>query len=110
MMMKPTATATSSLLALRPASSLGASSPSTCAARLLSRSYATQNSLGTTPTPGPRRRTVTPFNDDGRVAWKDLSAGEKTARATQQSFNFGLVIVGLVLTVRCCLSASQWDL
>jgi mitochondrial import inner membrane translocase subunit TIM21 len=33
------------------------------------------------------------------VPWNQLSAGEKTARATQQTFNFGLVIVGIVLTV-----------
>jgi hypothetical protein len=46
-----------------------------------------------------RRRSVTPFNDDGHVPWTELSAGEKTARAAQQTFNFGMVIVGLVLTV-----------
>ncbi|KAK3319325.1 TIM21-domain-containing protein [Apodospora peruviana] len=45
-----------------------------------------------------KRRAVTPFNDDGHVPWTNLSAGEKTARATQQTFNFGMVIVGLVLT------------
>lgn len=63
------------------------------------RPYATQTSLGTTPQ-GPQRKRVTAFNDDGRVAWKDLSVGEKAGRATQQSFNFGLIMVGLVLTVR----------
>jgi import inner membrane translocase subunit TIM21 len=42
---------------------------------------------------------VTPFNDDGHVPWTELSAGEKTARAAQQTFNFGLVILGVVLTV-----------
>ncbi|KAK8051292.1 import inner membrane translocase subunit tim-21 [Apiospora rasikravindrae] len=63
------------------------------------RSYATQHGLGTTTTTtGPRRKTVTPFNDDGRVPWHQLSAGEKTARATQQSFNLGLMFVGFVLT------------
>ncbi|KAJ3574067.1 hypothetical protein NPX13_g4491 [Xylaria arbuscula] len=41
---------------------------------------------------------VTPFNDDGFVPWRELSAAEKASRATQQSFNFGLVAVGLVLT------------
>lgn len=46
-----------------------------------------------------RRRAVTPFNDDGRVPWTELSAGEKTARAAQQTFNFGMVILGVVLTV-----------
>ncbi|KAL2176825.1 TIM21-domain-containing protein [Thermothelomyces heterothallicus CBS 202.75] len=45
-----------------------------------------------------RRRAVTPFNDDGRVPWTQLSAPEKTARAAQQTFNFGMVVVGLVLT------------
>jgi hypothetical protein len=53
------------------------------------RLYATQQ---------PSRRSVTPFNDDGRVPWTDLSAREKTGRAAQQTFNFGMVIVGVVLT------------
>jgi|SRR5688572_7436320 import inner membrane translocase subunit TIM21 len=65
-----------------------------------SRLYATQNSLGAAPAPGPRRRTVTAFNDDGHVPWNELSAGEKASRATQQSFNFGMIIAGVVLTVR----------
>lgn len=46
-----------------------------------------------------RRRAVTPFNDDGHVPWTELSAGEKTARAAQQTFNFGMVILGVALTV-----------
>ncbi|KXX78822.1 Mitochondrial import inner membrane translocase subunit tim21 [Madurella mycetomatis] len=45
-----------------------------------------------------RRRAVTPFNDDGHVPWTELSAGEKTARAAQQTFNFGMVILGVALT------------
>ncbi|RKU46198.1 mitochondrial import inner membrane translocase subunit tim21 [Coniochaeta pulveracea] len=45
-----------------------------------------------------KRRAVTPFNDDGHVPWTQLSAGEKAGRATQQTFNFGMVIVGLVMT------------
>ncbi|KAI1853229.1 hypothetical protein JX266_001935 [Neoarthrinium moseri] len=65
---------------------------------LARRSYATQHGLGTTTTSTTRRRTVTPFNDDGQVPWHQLSAGEKTARATQQSFNFGLIVTGVVLT------------
>ncbi|KAK0701802.1 TIM21-domain-containing protein [Lasiosphaeria miniovina] len=44
------------------------------------------------------RRAVTPFNDDGHVPWTNLSAAEKTARAAQQTFNLGMVVVGLVLT------------
>ena len=92
--MKPT---TTSILALRPASSLVASS--SIVPFFLSRTYATQNSLGATAAPRPRKRKVTPFNDDGAVPWNQLSGGEKAARATQQSFNFGLVLVGIVLTV-----------
>ncbi|KAH6632660.1 TIM21-domain-containing protein [Chaetomium tenue] len=46
----------------------------------------------------PRRRAVTPFNDTGNVPWAELSAGEKTGRAAQQTFNFGMVVVGVVLT------------
>ncbi len=42
---------------------------------------------------------MTAFNDDGRVAWGDLSAREKAARTTQQTFNFGMIILGAVLTV-----------
>lgn len=61
------------------------------------RSYATQPGGGPS-TPSSKRRAVTPFNDDGNIAWSDLSAGEKTGRAAQQSFNFGMVIVGALLT------------
>ncbi|CCC08093.1 hypothetical protein SMACR_09464 [Sordaria macrospora] len=45
-----------------------------------------------------KRRAVTPFNDDGHVPWAQLSVGEKAGRAVQQSFNFGLVILGVVMT------------
>lgn len=87
------------LSAIRQVTFLG--SHSQVAPLILQRSYATQNSLGSAAAAasGPKRRTVTPFNDDGHVPWADLSAGEKTARAAQQSFNFGLIIVGIVLTV-----------
>jgi import inner membrane translocase subunit TIM21 len=67
---------------------------------LAARLYATQTGLGTTnASPTPKRKAVTAFNDDGRVAWGDLSAREKAARATQQTFNFSFIIVGAVLTV-----------
>jgi len=67
---------------------------------LAKRLYATQTGLGTTtPNPKPRRKAVTAFNDDGRVAWGDLSAGEKVARTTQQTFNLSLILVGAALTV-----------
>ncbi|KAI0863658.1 import inner membrane translocase subunit tim-21 [Xylaria cubensis] len=64
---------------------------------LVQRSYATHHDLGKNST-ASRRRSVTPFNDNGVVPWSELSAAEKASRATQQSFNFGLVVVGLVLT------------
>jgi len=38
------------------------------------------------------------MNDTGRVPWKQLSLGEKAARTTQQTFNLGLVLLGLGLT------------
>ena len=63
--------------------------------------YASSNSLGTTGrSAGPKRRTVTAFNDDGNVPWNELSSTEKASRATQQTYNFGMIIIGLVLTVR----------
>ncbi|OTA69571.1 TIM21-domain-containing protein [Hypoxylon sp. EC38] len=64
---------------------------------LARRSFATQHGLGSNSTTS-KRRSVTPFNDDGYVPWNELSAAEKASRATQQTFNFGLVIFGLVLT------------
>ncbi|OTB03715.1 hypothetical protein M426DRAFT_321422 [Hypoxylon sp. CI-4A] len=64
---------------------------------LARRGYTTQHGLGNNPT-ASKRRAVTPFNDDGLVPWSRLSVAEKASRATQQTFNFGLVIVGLVLT------------
>lgn len=64
---------------------------------LIHRSYATHRDLGKDSTT-TRRRAVTPFNDTGFVPWSELSTLEKASRATQQSFNFGIVIVGLALT------------
>lgn len=46
------------------------------------------------------------MNDDGRVAWGQLSPMEKAARTTQQSFNIGLIVVGAILTV--CLRYAEW--
>ena len=48
----------------------------------------------------PSRKQVTVVGDDGRVQWQDLSRREKVARTTQQTFNFGLVLSGVFLTVR----------
>lgn len=67
------------------------------------RSYATQQtSLGTTATGAnkPKHKRVTVFNDDGRIPWGQLTRSEQVARTTQQSFNFTLVIVGGLATVR----------
>lgn len=50
---------------------------------------------------------MTPFNDDGRVPWTELSGGEKTSRAVQQTFNFGMVLVGMALTVRTTLEPCK---
>ncbi|KAH6716744.1 TIM21-domain-containing protein [Leptodontidium sp. 2 PMI_412] len=73
--------------------------PATLRPIVAARLYATQTGLGTTGSaPRPRRKTVTPFNDDGRVAWGELSAGEKAARTTQQTFNFSFILLGAVLT------------
>ncbi len=49
---------------------------------------------------GPSRRAITVTTDDGRYDSKELSTGEKAARGTQQTFNFLLVSLGLVGTVR----------
>jgi len=65
---------------------------------LVRRNYATHHDLGKNAA-SSRRRAVTPFNDDGFVPWSELSAAEKASRATQQTFNLGLVVVGVLLTV-----------
>ncbi|KAI2606721.1 import inner membrane translocase subunit tim-21, mitochondrial [Hypoxylon sp. NC1633] len=59
--------------------------------------YATHHGTGSNPA-ASKRKAVTPFNDNGYIPWNELSTSEKASRATQQTFNFGLVIVGLVLT------------
>ena len=63
------------------------------------RQYATHHQTQQEKQETSKRRAVTPFNDDGHVPWAQLSAGEKAGRAVQQSFNFGLVILGVVMTV-----------
>ncbi|KAI4198426.1 MAG: hypothetical protein LQ350_005286 [Teloschistes chrysophthalmus] len=64
-----------------------------------SRSYATHNSLGSAPISSRKQITVT--NDDGRVDWRELSVKEKAARTTQQTFNLGVILTGLVMTGGC---------
>jgi len=83
--------------------------PSTIRPLIAARYYATQTGLGTTGSTSqqPRRKAVTAFNDDGRVPWGELSGKEKAARTTQQTFNFGMILAGAVLTVcsrRCTTS------
>lgn len=100
---------TTSMLALR--SSLILTVSPLTGALLRSRSYSTQTGLGASASSTARRRKVTAFNDDGFVPWSELSAGEKASRATQQSFNFGLVLVGIALTVSpplCNTSPISW--
>lgn len=63
------------------------------------RRYATNSSFGGAPKSSSTRRQVTVANDDGHVRWGDLSAREKAARSTQQSFNFMVVIAGVLATV-----------
>ncbi|KAA8650506.1 protein tim21 [Aspergillus tanneri] len=66
----------------------------------LARCYATKSDLGrgSGSSSAPRRRSVTVLSDDGRYQWGELSGKEKVARATQQSFNFLVVLAGAVLT------------
>lgn len=64
----------------------------------VTRHYATSDSLGGQKTSS--RKQVTIRNDDGRVQWKELTTGEKAARTTQQTFNFGVIFAGLCGTVR----------
>ncbi|KAJ5176154.1 L-galactonate dehydratase [Penicillium canariense] len=58
----------------------------------ITRLYATQTD------PRPKRRNVTVLSDDGRYEWGELSGREKVSRATQQSFNFVVVVAGAILT------------
>lgn len=62
------------------------------------RPYTSQTSSANPPSSS--RKQVTIINDDGRIQWKDLSVREKAARTTQQTFNFGVVLTGLLMTVR----------
>ena len=87
---------------LRPLSAVSgfpaARSVARCASSIHPRWYATQSSLGGSSTPPPRKQ-ITVTSDDGRVRWGELSAREKTARATQQTMNFGIIVIGAIMTV-----------
>lgn len=63
-----------------------------------SSSSSTSSSLPKDAASSSRRRAVTIVNDTGAVPWKELSLGEKAARTTQQSFNLGIVLLGVGLT------------
>ncbi|KAK0650904.1 Mitochondrial import inner membrane translocase subunit tim21 [Lasiodiplodia hormozganensis] len=64
-----------------------------------SRLYATHRSLGgASSKSSTSRRQVTVANDDGHVRWGDLTTGEKVARSTQQSFNFLVIVAGVLAT------------
>ena len=65
-----------------------------------------QARTATTDASSSRRRAVTVVNDTGAVPWKQLSFGEKAARTTQQSFNIGLVLLGLAAT--CGVATVLW--
>lgn len=71
--------------------------PAIAPAAPLNARLATQSSIPNAP-PTPKRRSVTVVNDTGRVPWESLSLGEKAARTTQQTFNLGLVLVGIAAT------------
>jgi import inner membrane translocase subunit TIM21 len=57
--------------------------------------YATHHQLGSS---GTTRKAVTLASDDGRIPWSELSAGEKMVRSTQQSFNFAIILIGIIAT------------
>ncbi|KAF9886684.1 hypothetical protein FE257_011198 [Aspergillus nanangensis] len=91
---------------LRPSSALPRASPSALLrpgiprTKILERCYATHKNVGggSNTQSTPRRRTVGVLSDDGRYDWEVLSGKEKVARATQQSFNFMIIIAGAALT------------
>ena len=81
-----------------------------CLPSAIYRQYATTNTLAGTNKLSSRKQ-VTIGNDDGRVPWGQLSTGEKAARTTQQTFNFGVIVAGAVglvrrfiLSLRACLT------
>ncbi len=72
-----------------------------CLPIAIHRHYATSKTL-TGTNESSSRKQVTIGNDDGRVPWGQLSTGEKAARTTQQTFNFGVVLAGAVGLVAVC--------
>jgi len=87
---------------LAPLSSLPITASTIATSTLILKRYATTSSVPGGPSPGttpPPRRAVTIANDTGRVPWGELSIKEKAARTTQQSMNFGLIVLGAVMTI-----------
>ncbi|KAI5290911.1 mitochondrial import inner membrane translocase subunit tim21 [Ascosphaera aggregata] len=66
------------------------------AQRCISRTYATYKDVPRSS--GLSRKRVTVTSDDGHLRWSELSGREKTARATQQTINFTIIIAGALLT------------
>ena len=66
-----------------------------CSPFVIHRHYATPNTLAGTTNQSSRKQ-VTIGNDDGRVPWSQLSATEKAARTTQQTFNLGVILAGAI--------------
>ena len=62
------------------------------------RRYATESTV--TGSKNTSRKQITVVSDDGRVNWGQLSLKEKAARTTQQTFNFGVILAGALMTVR----------
>ncbi|KAJ5673744.1 L-galactonate dehydratase [Penicillium macrosclerotiorum] len=58
----------------------------------IARLYATQTGARS------KRKNITVLSDDGRYEWSELTGREKVSRATQQSFNFVVVLAGAALT------------
>src|SRR5437763_1629168 len=83
--------------ATRPGSLLIPQPSTSVVLLVVSRKYATQ--AGTSASQSSTRKQITITSDDGRVRWGELSAREKAARTTQQTFNFLTVLAGLVATV-----------
>ncbi|PSN69286.1 TIM21-domain-containing protein [Corynespora cassiicola Philippines] len=58
----------------------------------------THSSSSPPPPPPPPRKQISVASDTGAVRWSELSPAEKASRTVQQSFNLGIVLVGVVLT------------
>ena len=90
-----------------PVEALVSSSRCLSVHRAACRRYATHSNLGGASKSSTNRRAVTLAND-GPARWGELNTGEKVVRSTEQSFNFVVVIAGIVATVcRCTFGAPE---